>query len=201
MKTQAILFATLALVRSSVYAQGFVYDQQSATNGIATFGSPIQPNQPIGQSFTPTLSSIDFVELEFGNSLPNKTNATIAVKIWSGSIGGTLLGSTDPVFIPSSFTDGSTNFSFSASVSLVPGTTYYLQPVILSGGNNSWTVLNDFYNYSGGAMIVQGAPQGGGLDLWFREGMVVPEPSSMALLALFGAGYFAARRKHRKLQK
>jgi hypothetical protein len=169
-----------------------MYDQQSASNGLALSGYSINQGQPLGQGFTPTLSSVGFVELEFVNS-PTRTNATIYVNLWADSIGGTLLGSTAPVFFPANFVVGPTNFFFAAPPSVTPGTQYYLQPVIQSGGNDSWTIQLDFYSYPD-PFYGHGVPLSNGQRAWFREGILVPEPSS-ALLILAGACLLTGARR------
>ena len=47
--------------------------------------------------------------------------------------------------------------------------------------------IGDYYNYTGGTAFSQGVPSPDGTDLWFREGSVVPEPSTLPL-AVIGAG-------------
>src|SRR5437867_13447920 len=108
------LFAVLSWV--SAKGQGtFIYDQQSVTNDSAVGeGAPaIQSNQPIGQSFTPTLSSIGFIRLFLGDSAFNGLGATIYVNLRSDSITGPIIGSTDPTFLPDRFS-GLTDFLFAA---------------------------------------------------------------------------------------
>jgi hypothetical protein len=155
----------------------------------------------MGQSFTPTLSSIGFVQLNFndvhsGNSL----GATVYVNLWSGSVSnGILLSSTDPVFMPDGVFRYVTNMFFSTAVTLTPGTTYYLQPFV-QPGSDAWGLIDSTaFNYPGGTMYVNGAPDPNNQDLWFREGVIdVPEPSS-ATMILLGSGLFLyARHKHKK---
>jgi hypothetical protein len=96
-----LLFAAL-----SACGQGtFIYDQQSATNRSGNYGTGIQELQPMGQSFTPALSSAGFVQLQFVDYLPQDgIGATVYVNLWSDAIGtGTLLGSTTPVYMPDGF--------------------------------------------------------------------------------------------------
>jgi hypothetical protein len=82
------------------------------------------------------------------------------------------------VFLPNNFL-GITNFIFSVPVAVTPGTTYYLQPV--QSGDGVGSSVTDG-SYPGGTEIYQGSPIPD-RDLWFREGIIVPEPSSMFLLA------------------
>ena len=154
----------------------FIYDQQSATNrDILGYGITVQPSQPIGQSFTPTLSSIGFVQLEFVDSArSNGIGATVSVDLWAGSIGGTLLGQTDPVFMPDNFSFGITNFFFSTPVALTPGTTYFLQPITEPGSDSNWTIINNVYNYPGEPFIslvrrIRRMTYGSARGLWCRN--------------------------------
>jgi hypothetical protein len=189
----------------SVCGQGnFVYDQSSATNPASGGnGAPIQEDQPMGQSFTPTLSSIGFVQLNFVDVHPgNALGATVFVNLWSGSISnGTLLSSTDPVFMPdqaSVFARVVTNFFFPNAVALTPGTTYYLQPfVVQPGSDDPWDVVaSQSFNYSGGTAYFNSAPDINNQDLWFREGVLdVPEPCVSGLFGLGGLAFLWYRRK------
>jgi hypothetical protein len=185
MKTN-ILAAGLLLASFSLLGQGtFIYDQQSVNSdstgaeGVAT----IQTSQPIGQSFTPSLDSMNFIRLYLGDRAFNSIGATVYINLRSNSITGPMFASTDPVFMPDGFV-GRTNFYFPNLVSVTAGTTYYFQPVVASG--DTWGILHDTqYNYSGGMTFAlgQAAPS---FDLWFREGIFIPEPSS-ALLLFTGA--------------
>jgi len=170
-------------------AQGtFVYDQQSAdetTPGGTT--APISSNQPIGQSFTPTLSQVGFIRLYLGDSVFNGIGATVYVNLRQDSITGPILSSTQPVFMPDAFV-GHPDFLFASPVPVTPGAIYYVQPVVQSGDSN-WAIVSYNYNYPGGTAFGGGQPTPP-FDLWFREGIIVPEPSSIAL-ALSGFACFA----------
>jgi hypothetical protein len=199
------LFILEILLAMPVYALGqgnFIYDQQSSTNPASAAGGAIiqQIVSPYGQSFTPTLSSIGFIQLGFFDANQgNGQGATVIVNLRSNAINGPIFASTTPVFMPDGFGIGSgsagiTNFFVTAGVVLVPGVTYYFQPVVQSG--DSWGVSIAEYTYSGGSVFVNGALVFAS-DYWFREG-IVPEPSS-ALLLLLGGGVVAwrQRKKHR----
>ena len=79
-----------AAISFSAWAQGtFIFDQQSSTNESALGGLwLIQNNQPFGQSFVPTLSSIGFVRLYIFPGGPAVPDGTINVNLLSGSITG-----------------------------------------------------------------------------------------------------------------
>jgi hypothetical protein len=193
-----IQIAVLSAVFSARSQGTFVYDQQSAdeTSGGGSLAI-IQSNEPVGQSFTPGLSSVGFVRLYMADANPsNALGATVYVNLLANSITGPVIGSTVPVFMPNNFgwgTNGYVNFYFSTPVAVTPGVTYYFNPVVQSG--DSWYVIGYNYAYSGGIGFLNGAAVPN-YDLWFREGVVVPEPSS-ALLISIGAGAFVyIRRRH-----
>jgi hypothetical protein len=177
------------------FGQGLMQvDQQSADeNTTGEGGINLATNQPLGQSFTPTLSAVDFVSLQLSDvNWGNGTGATVYVELLANSItNGTPLDSTAPVFLPDGFgvggvgVGGITNFFFPTSVSLTPGTTYYLRPVLQSG-DPGFIVTDNIFHYSGGTAYANGAPMNLGEDLWFREGVIVPEPTTIALV-LFGS--------------
>src|SRR5258708_10403125 len=96
MKT--VLFPILVAAASAsiaVRGQGttFVYDQQSVTNRtIGPGGAPIQEDQPMGQSFTPSLAGVGFAQLEFHDVHPTiSLGATDYVYLLSSYITGTRL--------------------------------------------------------------------------------------------------------------
>jgi len=192
LKTYLILI-TLFLTVWLAHAQGtFIYDQQSTNLIEGAVG--LQSDQPMGQSFTPTLPSIAFVifNLYDGDFLHN-LGGTVYVNLRSTSITGTILSSTTPVFMPDGFF-GITNFLFSTPVAVTPGVTYYLQPVAQAGSDGFGSAVTDG-SYLGGIAYNNGLPWANH-NLWFREG-VVPEPSS-ALLALLGSGAWLFIRRQRE---
>src|SRR5262245_16012146 len=187
-----MMTAIFAVTSLQIHGQAtLVFDQQSAASPISlgatnADGLDIQID-PLTQSFIPSLSSIGFVQFEFWDISGNGNNgATVYVNLWTGSPNinfATLLGSTTPVFMPDGFEQlglaggGVTNFFFSSPISLTPGQTYYLQPVVQSG-DNPWDIINIGNTYPNGQLFDRGVPFN--TDLWFREGIVVPEPSALA---------------------
>jgi hypothetical protein len=148
----------------------------------------MQSAQPMGQSFTPSLSAVGFVRLFFADlNRGNGLGGTVYVNLRSGSISGTVLGATPAIAMADSF-GGFTDFYFPSTVSVVPGTKYYFETVFQSGDPNFGIVAYNSYFYSGGEAIFSGTPSPG-FDLWFREGIVVPEPSTIGL-GIFGAVMF-----------
>jgi hypothetical protein len=209
------LLAAMVIAASiQTHAQGLVYDQQSASVPIPTQtqgvdGLNIQEDQPLAQSFIPSLSAIGFAQLEFWD-IPNNGNngATVYVNLWTGSpdlrsgFNSTLLGSTAPVYMPNGFGAGSgpagvgvTNFYFSTPITLTAGQTYYLQPIVQSG-DDPWDIITIGNTYPNGQVFEDGG--GFSTDFWFREG-VVPEPSTLALVGLSGLLVYALKRRFKPL--
>ena len=137
---------------------------------------PGYPGYGDGQSFTPSLSSVGFIRLMFSGG----GGATVYVDLRSDSIYGPVLGTSSPVTMGLS---GPQTFYFPTPVSVIPGTTYYFEAVEQSG--TLWNIVVGQYNYAGGNAYANGSLQGP-LDYWFREGIIVPEPSSFALLVIGG---------------
>ena len=184
-----IAAAFLGVVSATILAHGqgvFVYDQQSADETTpGEVAVAIQANQFMGQSFTPTLSSVDFVRLQLVSGFSNNgLGANVSVNLRANSISGILLATTSSVLMPDGFFGGYVDFFFSVPVSVTPGVIYYFQPVVQNG---DWSAgaHNPFYNYPGGTIFGNGSPNPAS-DLWFREGILVPEPSSFALLLIAG---------------
>src|SRR4051794_17057999 len=127
------IFVVLSL--DSCLAQGtFLYDQQSVTNDSRGAESviTIQSSQPVGQSFTPQFSSVGFVRLFLADDVLNGVGATLYVDLRADSITGQIIGSSQPVFMPAGFVDR-VDFFFGSPVTVSPGTTYFLQPIVQSG--------------------------------------------------------------------
>ncbi len=187
--------AALALAAVCALGQGTpVFDQQSADETLVPEqAAGIQANAPIGQSFTPSLSGVGFIRLSFLDPNPgNGLGATVLLNLRADSITGPVLGSTTPVFMPDGFGSTAfvvTNFFFPTQVAITPGTMYYFDITVQSG--DQWMLRRYIPtgNYPGGTEYLLGQP--GNNDLWFREGILVPEPAPSVLL-LLGAGAVAA---------
>ena len=201
MKRFSVVSVTLLLAAFSAYGQGttFLYDQQSSTDETPLpygTGGSLQGSSPgAGQSFTPGLSGVGFVKFMLIDGNPSDgLGTTIYVSLRSASISGPILGSTAPVATPDGF-HGAATFFFPTEVQTTPGTAYYFEVVPQSGG--PMNIFGTSYNYPGGIAYANGNPHPGTV-LWFREGLVVPEPSSVALLLLGGAAFISLRRPKRQ---
>jgi hypothetical protein len=199
MKT-SIFAITFALLLKALSSQGqgtFIYDQQSVTSDFAFAEGvqTIQSAQPIGQSFTPSLNAVGFIRVTLIDRTANSVGATVYINLHSGSITGPILASTEPVRMPDNY-GGATTFFFSNPIPVVPGTTLYFRPVVQSG--DAWGIYHDrHYDYSGGMMFGFGLPAPDS-DLWFRQGIYIPEPSP-TLLLLSGAAVVLYLRRRRTL--
>jgi len=182
MKTELLSILVL-FGKSLATAQGtFVYDQQSSDESLYKEGSgQIQQSQPLGQSFTPSLSAVGFVRITIGNGLfGDYSQANVVVNLRSNSITGSLLGVSQVVTIPGgNLFYGTVDFIFSTPIAVDPGVTYFFQPDVLN--NNNLGINGATYNYPGGVAFVNGVAVPSG-DLWFREGIIIPEPSALVLL-------------------
>lgn len=195
-----LLFLGFAFILT-VSGQTFTYDQQSSIEGnYGEGGSVIQPVQPMGQSFTPGLSGVGFIRLYISDDSVGNVGGSVYVNLLADSITGMLLGQSQSVTIPAGGFAQPVNFFFTTQIAVTPGLTYYFQPV---ANNNTLAVAGDnggsYYSYPGGTAFFNGVSQPNE-DLWFREGIVVPEPSSL-WLALLGSGvWFYVWRRHKEFK-
>lgn len=155
-----------------------MFDQQSALSGLASGGAPILSQQPMGQSFTPSLSAVGFVQFQFEN-ISGSVGGTVFVNLVENSITGSVVASSSPIIVQDNFF-GTKSFFFASNVPVQAGVEYFFLPVLQSGDNVN--VLSDFYNYTGGAAYYSGIRRTDSRDFWFREGIVVPEPTSAGLI-------------------
>ena len=199
-----LLAVTLLMAVSlQVHAQGTIIDQESYSTPISPYTSGVdglyltdQPLEQFTQSFIPSLSAIDFAALEFESGTGN---AKVEVKLYDDSAEpsvATLIGTSTAITMSSPFVNsglgiaGIETFYFSSPISLTAGDTYYLQPVLVSGGA-SWTfetIIGD--TYPNGELNVNGYPFATQTDMWFQEGITVPEPGTLALIGCAGLFVF-----------
>lgn len=197
MNIRTVFVVVVALLTTMcAFSQGTVlYDQASFSGPITLDGTfAIQPGQPVGQSFTPSLNAVGFVNLLL---LGGGTGGTVTMDIMSSSINGPVIGTSASVTIgPSS--SALYTFNFDSVVSVVPGTTYYFRPIVSPANSNILTP--SVTGYAGGTGYYMGNPTPLGGDLEFQEGIYAPEPSTFVLLAVgAGALIWMRRSKQQKI--
>ncbi len=188
------LVCTLAAVLAALplFGQGtLLVDQQSfdlatGINSTSIIG--------VGQSFTPGLSAINYVQ--FG--LADSPGSSLFVNLRQNSMTGPIIGTTDTQSITTLDPHVPTTFLFSTAVALTPGTQYFFEPVIVVNANQISIELSNPANpnpYPGGTAFHAGFSSG--FDVWFAEGVVVPEPSTWAVFGLGGVVVFAVKVRRR----
>lgn len=193
------LSALLPLMSCGVHAQGtLVYDQESSNDEGSPFsGAILQFYGTVGQSFTPSLNGVGFVRFRYFDINPgNSLGATLSVNLRANAINGPIVGTATPVTLSDGFVGG-VNFFFPSTIPVTPNATYFLETFVQSGDNWGTAVIGDTYP---NGIIYGGLQPFSGQDLWFREGIIVPEPSSALLLVMgCGAAGWFMRRKRRQL--
>jgi hypothetical protein len=189
-----------------------VIDQQVGHSGASSIGIILRENGTAGQSFTPELSSIQFITLNtLGNSLSfGPVEATLRLGLYLGEDRSMAPIITSPdlilrsrfVEIPSEpFNLGSNivdplTWIFDMPVSVSPGTRYSLHVDHISGDDLDWVASLE--PYSGGRALFT-IPELGfenqTYNFSFSEGLLIPEPSAPLLIALSVAAAINRRRR------
>jgi len=187
--------------------QGVVklYDQAVACPDIPVPGDGhshfllVSTNAPFMQSFVPALSQIGFVEvaLRYWGLAKPSASETLAISLRPDSSISPIIASS----LPLSFTYESryeafvVEFVFPDPVNITPGQKYFLEVAHLSG-QDLMTAGEVPGSYPLGEFVILGrvAP---GHALWFREGVVIPEPGTVGLLVLGTALLFCSARRGR----
>jgi hypothetical protein len=175
-------------------AAGDVVDQQNLPADYRigqSYNTSASSNLPMGQEFRPTLAAVDFVDLVVQDAAPPPGNgASFTVRLRQASIDGLMLALSDPVFVPDNTNIGGggilTRFQFASPVAVAPGATYVWEVRQVGGDFGSFFVNGDL---PGAGAYPHGRAIRGGVvrsadDFWFRVGLAVPEPGSVALALL-----------------
>jgi hypothetical protein len=191
MKSKFLALQSILLLLACIaHGQGvFVYDQQSSDEGTVLEGSAGIAG--LAQSFSPTLTEVGFIRLSLFDASGGNGGGTLYVTLRSGSLTGTILGSTLPVPLADHF-GGFVDFIFTNPVSVTPDATYFFNINVQSG--SAFGLAAGPYGYARGMEYLSGSAVPG-FDLWFREGIIVPEPSSLSLIALSIGIFLVMRRR------
>lgn len=206
------MIATLLGATAVTAARADVVDQSYIPVTGQGFNTGSSSNRPLGQEFTPTLGSLDFVDLYIGDAGSDAgPGATFLLNIRAGSILGAILGTSNSVFVADNTNLGVgsyanfivTRFTFASPVALTPGATGVIEIVQQSPPANfaAYGGPLSASTYAGGRAIVGGLPQAN-FDFAFREGLTtaaIPEPSPLALAAVLASagGACVVRRRSR----
>jgi hypothetical protein len=189
---RTLLFTAAVLVLGSGYAKaGFVIDQQNTSHNDG--GSA---DYAIGQSFTPTATSMNTVEfLLYSNSTTILQLAILDGVSGSNGLDGTVLAtSAEYTLTSSSVTAEWVAFQLPSPLTVTPGQTYVAELIYDGGAYFDW-YQDDGNPYPGGQEFQSAYPADflASGDLAYQEGLTTdvsaaPEPGSLTLLGLGVAG-------------
>ena len=193
-----------SLTTESVVQGGPVIDQQNAGPITGTNGGSI-----FGQSFTPMLSGIDYVEILMAGNEDIVTIDILDGLIGLDGLGGPVIGTSNPTFVNTIGGHEIIHFDFPSTVSLITGNTYVFRLQTPGGIQGiSWT--DD--SYSGGQYLAENYATDSYVidhDTIFVEGImvedeapgspdVIPAPGAL-LLGSIGTGLVTWLRRRRTL--
>jgi hypothetical protein len=164
-------------------AQNLIFDQRSGSDSLVLNGIPVQDNHLI-QSFTPEVAAIGFVQFQ-AVLYPEGGSSLTRVNLRQGGTDGQIMARTDSLRIEDNGLFVRTYY-FPDNVPIEPGQMYWLDVELQSLAAPALSISFELLypsSYERGDLYTRGSPSPG-FDLWFREGVVVPEPSSLVLCAL-----------------
>jgi hypothetical protein len=162
----------LAFVAAPLAKAELLVVDQSATP--QTLDAAFLLSSGVAQEFFPTLPALDFVDVGLRSMDPNDSG-TFQVRIHEGSLGN-IVGISDPISISTPGPGLLAHFEFPNSISLTPGETYLFD---IPHSGPFWGAIVGPSTYQGQAFISgQWSTE---QDLWFREGVIVPEPATWKL--------------------
>src|SRR6266511_5033215 len=190
-KQWAMLAGVLWFSAEDLTAQELLVDQASGSLEEPVVNAYLIPENQLAQSFTPSFNAVGFVQLRTLVTSPSGSQVTVTVNLRQGAYDGPVVSSTDPVVI-TGFADVGT-FYFPDNIPVAACQMYFFEPALQSLG-----ILEIGFKspstYDRGDLIINSVPSGGLGDLWFREGVVVPEPATPWLICV-GASILLWRRR------
>lgn len=190
--TVACMVALGAETRRTIADELDIIDQSQNEVDVVV-GTPFR--QPMGQTFIPSLTSIDFVELQMFDASLDSNGGSVFVRIREDSKTGDIVGTSPIVHLEDCFqfpagpgcgmiatVVAPVRFDFFDSVPVTAGQSYLIE-ILHAGGDSLGVAFSSRNPYTNGAGFFDGSDAYAlGVDLTFREGIVVPEPASAALL-------------------
>ena len=186
-----VVFGAVGLQRSQ--AGNYDVIDQSQDEVDIVFGIPARGT--LGQRFNPDRAEMHFVELAMFDATTDPNGGSAFVRVREGTLDGNILGTSETVFLEDCFQFpggpgcgmaatqvAQVRFDFPEPI-LFPGTPNPVFEVVHAGGDPLGVAFASRNPYLGGHAFVEGAANFD-LDLTFREGIVVPEPASVALIGL-----------------
>jgi len=195
----SVSWAALSQGTIKVYDQVINYGMPDLYDGHSDF-PPVRTNAPFAQSFEPTLDKVGFVEIAFlyGWSSDSPLSETLCLNLREGSVTGPILSSTPAMVFTYANGDpgwGVTHvqdFLFPEAVGVNPGESYFIEVVHVSGDDliGLGIVCPNYAGeptyYAAGELVMTGKPFRL-WDMWFREGILIPEPGTASLMVLGAA--------------
>ena len=213
MRTSRTAFAVIVLVIVGLSAIGasradaaFVVDQQQTTTNSG--GGAVAPSwTSFGQSFTPSLSSIQWAQFSLENQSSPFTPISLSLSVLNGvsgtnGLGGAVLATSPAVSLTSTAAFAPTLFQLSSPLALTPGNSYVLEVNILTQNQGLGWQQTSNDTYPGGQMLQSPYSTSilSGQDYLFSEGVIgsVPEPSSALALVIAGGMAGLCHRRRRR---
>ena len=164
-------------------------DQEHLPPSDQEFHSGVNPAFDLQQEFTPTLDRVNFVQLFFNMSGISilRQSASFTVSIRDGGVDGAIIGTSSELDLSPEF-QGFATFRFADPTDLSPNEKYAFDVRKTDGKLDFWTVeAGSLPGYAGGDLQFNGSIESGA-DLYFREGIAIPEPAPVLLVCMSAAG-------------